>query len=268
MKFGMPTLIEYRDIGEHVSAAHARGLDFIEINLSFPKYHSHTLPADALNGYRAQDGVFFTFHVDEQLNPVDFDERVSAAYFRVMRDDIRLALAVRAPVINMHLQTGVYVTLTGGKVYLTDVYRDEYLSRVRAFIAMCEEEIGAAPLRICIENTDNCPFTAAERAAIELFMASPVFALTMDTGHECCLGRQNMDIYRTYAERRIHMHLHDSDGRRAHLALGDGILPVGELLREPPPPPETCLIEVKTVEGLDRSIAYLKQNNLWKEAEI
>ena len=126
MKFGMPTLVECRDIYECRDAAKKYGLDFIEINMSFPQYQPHTLSADALVEITENDGVFYTIHADEMLNPFDFNPQVSECYFGVMRDTIRFAKAIGAPVINMHLLKGVYVTLPGEVILLSDVYFDEY----------------------------------------------------------------------------------------------------------------------------------------------
>ena len=58
------------------------------------------------------------------------------------------------------------------------------------------------------------------------------------------------------------MHLHDSDGKHAHLPLGEGRVNIKnqlDLLGEN----KTCLIEVKTVDGLKKSIKYLETRGLF-----
>ena len=77
MKFGMPTLVECRDIFECRDVALANGLDFIEINMSFPQYQPHSLNVGALREITARDGIGFTIHADEMLNPFDFNPKVS-----------------------------------------------------------------------------------------------------------------------------------------------------------------------------------------------
>ena len=57
------------------------------------------------------------------------------------------------------------------------------------------------------------------------------------------------------------MRLHDSDGRHAHLALGDGDIDVSAMLGRLGEN-KTCLIEVKTVKGLEDSLRYLKENGI------
>ena len=48
MKFGMPTLVECSDIFECARVAENNGLDFIEINMSFPQYLPEALDAEKL----------------------------------------------------------------------------------------------------------------------------------------------------------------------------------------------------------------------------
>ena len=220
MKFGMPTLVECDGILDCVKVAEECGLDFIEMNMSFPQYQPDALSADTMRELAKRYGLFYTIHADEMLNPFDFNERVSGCYFEVMADTISFAKAISARVINMHLLQGVYVTLPDRRVLLTDVYRDEYLNRVKEFIKMCEREVGDSELKIAIENVDTNLFTESQLEALKLFMESDVFYLTLDTGHEMCLGFKDKHVFDKYPDRLCHMHLHDSNGRSCHLPLG------------------------------------------------
>ena len=258
MKFGMPTLVECKDIEECAALAYECGLDFIEINMSFPQYLPSSLDINRLKEIKKEKNLFYTIHADEQLNPFDFNEKVSRCYFDVMRDTVRFAKELSIPVINMHLLKGVYVTLPGQVILLTDVYGEEYLARVREFISMCEDEIGDADLKIAIENVDSNPFTSSQVKALELFMASDVFALTLDTGHELCLDFKDSFVFKKYPEKLLHLHLHDAKGKSAHLPLGTADVNIEEkldMLRED----HTCLIEVKTADGLRESVKKLKR---------
>ncbi len=262
MKYGMPTLVECAGIEECAELAHECGLDFIEINMSFPQYLPSALDIGRLKELKKEKNIFYTIHADEQLNPFDFNEKVSRCYFDVMRDTIRFAKELQIPVINMHLLKGVYVTLPGKVILLTDVYFNDYLTRVREFIKMCEMEIGDAALKICIENVDSNPFTESQQKALELFMQSESFALTLDTGHELCLGGRDTHVFERYSDKLVHMHLHDSDGKAAHLPLGSAAIDIPQKLSILPKD-NTCLIEVKTAAGLKDSVKELKKIGLF-----
>ena len=257
MKFGMPTLVECADIFECCAVAEKYGLDFVEINMSFPQYQPSSLDYEALVKITREKGISYTIHADEMLNPFDFNDSVSTCYFGVMRDTIRFAKSVGASVINMHLLKGVYVTLPGKVILLNDVYSDKYREKVGQFIKMCEDEISDSPLKIVIENVDSNPFAESQLSVMPLFMASPVFALTLDTGHEHCLGYADTEVFERYPDKLVHMHLHDARGKSAHLPLGTGEVDVlGRLSLLPDD--KKCLIEVKTIAGLDESMKYLK----------
>ncbi len=261
LKYGMPTLVECADIFECAEVAAECGLDFIEMNLSFPQYQPQKLDIGALKRLMAEKGIFFTIHADESMNPFDFNSAVSKCYFENMREAIRFAKALEIPVINLHLLKGVYVTLPDRVILLTDVYREEYMARVREFIDMCEAEIGDAPLKIAIENVDSNPFTKSQTEALILFMQSDVFALTLDVGHDDCLDGKDRHVFLKYPHKLAHMHLHDSDGRHPHLPLGAGHVNIEEMLQKLDTG-ATCLVEVKTIDGLRESMKYLKEKGI------
>ena len=261
MKFGMPALVECNDITECVALAKKCGIDFVEINMSFPQYLPENSDVNLYKKLSEENGVFYTIHADEQLNPFDFNSSVSDCYFNVFADCIDFAKAIGAPVINLHLLKGVYVTLPEKVILLTDVYKNAYFERVKAFIKMCEEKIGDADLKIAIENVDSNPFTESQIEALEFFMNSHVFALTLDVGHDDCMSGKDRHVFEKYPHKLVHMHLHDSDGKHPHLPLGSGRIDIETKLALMNPD-STCLVEVKTIDGLVKSVQYLKSNNL------
>lgn len=257
MKFGMPTLVECESLEACAGVASELALDFVEINMSFPEYTPGNFDISEAKRIAGKYGLFYTIHADEYLNPFDFNREVSECYFSVMRKTIRCALEISAKVINLHLQKGIYVTLPGKVILLSDVRRDEYMTRVRDFIELCEQEIGDSDLKIAIENVDSNPFTVSQLEALELFMQSPVFALTCDTGHECMLNYTDTPVFMKYPEKIVHMHLHDCKDKKPHLPLGVGEVDIDGKMATLKG--ETCLIEVKTVSGLVESVEYLRK---------
>ena len=257
MKFGMPNLVECSTLLECAELAKSQNLDFIEINMSFPEFSPERIDTDEVNKIAEKYGLFYTIHVDEGMNPFDFNKAVSDCYFEIMRKTIRVARKIKASVLNLHLQKGIYVTLPEKVILLTDVYREEYISMVKRFIAMCEEEISDSGIKIAIENVDSNPFSISQLEALELFMKSSVFALTLDTGHECKLKYADSHVYAKYPDKLLHMHLHDCKGGSPHLPLGVGEVDIeGKLASHRG---STTLIEVKTIAGLVESVEYLNK---------
>lgn len=84
-------------------------------------------------------------------------------------------------------------------------------------------------------------------------LESPVFALTFDVGHNAGAGFSDEPIIMEHVDRLHHMHLHDASGKSNHLVLGEGDV---DLAKE-----RDCriVLEVKTIEGLRRSMGWLKE---------
>lgn len=68
MDFGMPFLLETRSIEDCVRLCAELGLDFVELNMNFPQCRLSALSADRLNEIRKNSGIYFTIHLDENLN--------------------------------------------------------------------------------------------------------------------------------------------------------------------------------------------------------
>ena len=257
MKLGMPNLVECASLRECAELAKECGLDFIEINMSFPEYTPDAFDTEEALRIKEEYGLFYTIHVDEALNPFDFNPDVSKCYFEVMRKTLAVAKKIGSKVLNLHLQKGIYVTLPERVVLWTNVYKDQYLKSVRDFIAMCEGELYGTDIKIAIENVDSNPFSNSQTEALSLFMKSEKFALTLDTGHECKLKYEDSHVYEKYPDKLFHLHLHDCKSGSPHLPLGVGEVDIEKKLSALKG--DTCLIEVKTVSGLRESVEYFKR---------
>ncbi len=83
--FGMPTLIENKTLEENGALCSSLGLKFIELNMNFPEYQVDRLEhTDHLIKTAEQAGIYYTIHLDENLNIADFNRLVSDAYLGQM----------------------------------------------------------------------------------------------------------------------------------------------------------------------------------------
>ena len=183
--FGMPTLLELPDAEDCVRLCASLGLRFLELNMNLPQYQPDAVDIERLKRLAERYGVYYTIHLDENFNPFDFNSAVAQAWLETLRRTVRIAAALSAPILNMHLPAGVYFTLPDRRVYLFEAYREMYRDRLRAFRALCESEAGAAGPRLCIENCgDWLPF---QLEALAELLESDGFGLTLDVGHNCLL---------------------------------------------------------------------------------
>lgn len=275
MQFGMPTLIENRTLEDNILLCRRLGLSFIELNMNFPEYQTETLAkTDDLMRAAERAGIYYTIHLDENLNIADFNRLVSKAYLETVRCSVAAARKLTALcgrygegtqplILNMHMNHGIYITLPDRKVRMYERDFDVYRKAYAAFRALCEEWIGDSPVRIAVENTDG--FHGYEKKIIEYLLESPVFGLTWDIGHSKATGETDVPFITAHQERLIHFHIHDGTENppRNHLALGDGEIDLAQRLRLARSRGARCVLETKTVAALEKSVKWLHENQLW-----
>lgn len=271
MQFGMPTLIENRTLADNIALCKRLGLQFLELNMNFPEYQLDRLErAGELLDAAEAAGIYYTIHLDENLNVADFNPLVSSAYLETVRRTVEVAkklLCLRDRygdpsqplVLNMHMNHGIYITLPDRKVQMYERDFDTYINSYLSFRSLCEEWIGGADLVITIENTDT--FRSYERKAIECLLQSPRIGLTWDIGHSKAAGEKDVPFLMSHQSRLVHFHIHDGSETppRNHLALGDGEIDLRERLRFAESCNGRCVLETKTVAALEQSVEWLKR---------
>ena len=271
MQFGMPTLIENRTLADNVALCRRLGLRFIELNMNFPEYQVDRLEqTDALIAAAEAAGIYYTIHLDENLNVADFNPLISGAYLETVRRTVQVAKALlplrdrfgdsaQPLTVNMHMHHGIFITLPDRKVQMYDRDLDTYMDSFARFRARCEEWIGDSDIRIVVENTDG--FRPYEQKAIEYLLESPCFGLTWDIGHSKAVRERDVPFLLAHRDRLLHFHIHDGteDPPRNHLALGDGEIDLMARLRLAQDRNARCVLETKTIEALESSVTWLDQ---------
>lgn len=261
MTFGMPTLLETKSLADCVVLCRELGLGFVELNMNLPQYQADKIDIATFADIAQEYGVFYTIHLDENLNPCDFNERVTMAYTDTVLQTIEIAKRLSVPVLNMHLASGVYFTLPDKKVFLFDEYENVYLQKLTAFRDACTATIGKSGIKICVENSSGYGKAAFLQKGLNLLLESSVFALTFDIGHNNCIGGGDGAIILARCDRLSHMHLHDASGNRDHLALGTGELDLLRYLELARRRNCRCVLETKTIDGLRQSVEWLKERD-------
>ena len=270
MQFGMPTLIENHTLEDNVNLCESLGLKFIELNMNFPEYQVEKLEdTDYLKSLADKAGIYYTIHLDENLNIADFNQLVTDAYLETVRRTIEVAkklLILRDKygdktqplTINMHMHHGIYITLPDKKVQMYERDFDTYMKSFETFRKSCEEWIGESDIKICIENTDG--FKEYEKKAIEYLLGSPKFGLTWDIGHSKAVKETDVPFILQNKDRLVHFHIHDGieEPPKNHLALGDGDIDLIDRIDLAKERNARCVLETKTIEALKNSVKWLK----------
>ena len=269
MQYGMPTLIENRTLEDNAALCGSLGLKFIELNMNFPEYQVDRLEqTDHLIRIAEQAGIYYTIHLDENLNIADFNRLVTDAYLETVRRSILVAKELlflrdrygegRHPLtVNMHMNHGIHITLPDRKVQMYDRDFDVYMKSFADFRDRCEEWIGDSDVMIAVENTDG--FREYEKKAIEYLLESPKFGLTWDIGHSKAVGEKDVPFIMEHKDRLIHFHIHDGSENppKNHLALGDGEIDLADRLKLAESRNARCVVETKTIAALKKSVEWL-----------
>ena len=271
MQFGMPTLIENRTLEDNAALCRSLGLSFIELNMNFPEYQLDRLEhTDALMRIAERTGIYYTVHLDENLNIADFNPLVSDAYLETVCRTVNAAKKLlplrdrfgdgsRPLTLNMHMNHGIYITLPDRKVQMYDRDFDTYMKSFARFRSLCEEWIGDGDVMIAVENTDG--FRDYEKKAVEYLLESPKFGLTWDIGHSKAKGEMDVPFILEHRDRLIHFHIHDGTETppKNHLALGDGEIDLKNRLRLAESRNARCVLETKTILALRQSVEWLRR---------
>ncbi len=258
MYWGIPTLIENSSIEESINLCKELNFDFVELNMNLPQYQLENIDVEKLNRLKVENNIFYTIHLDENLNVNDFNSYVANAYLKTVLDTIEIAKSLNVKIINMHLSKGVYFTFPDKKVYLFEQYKEKYLKSITTFRDVVENKLKSTDIRICIENTNG--YTNFQLEAIDTLLQSPVFALTFDIGHSHCVGDIDKNIIMARGNKLRHIHLHDAQGKKDHMTLGTGDIDIKKYIQLADKHSCTIVLETKTVEALKKSVDWLNRD--------
>ena len=272
MQFGMPTLIENHTLEENAALCEALGLRFIELNMNFPEYQVDRLEqTDELIRIAEQHHLYYTVHLDENLNIADFNPLVTQAYLETVRRTILAAKALlllrdrygdpaQPLTLNMHMHHGIYITLPDRKVQMYERNFETYMQSFAVFRSLCEEWIGDSSIMMAVENTDG--FRDYEKKMIAYLLESKKFGLTWDIGHSKAIREADVSFLMEHQDKLIHFHIHDGTETppRNHLALGDGEIDLDARLKLAAERNARCVLETKTISALKQSVRWLRNN--------
>ena len=96
---GMPTLVELRSPEDCARLCRELGLQFVELNMNLPQYQTDQIDPERLGKICESYNIYFTIHLDENLNPGDFNPYIAQAYQRTTDAAIQLAKGLKMPVL-------------------------------------------------------------------------------------------------------------------------------------------------------------------------
>lgn len=190
------------------------------------------------------------------MDPACFSPLVRSAWTETALRAIDAAKTLGAPVVNMHMNPGVRVTLPDRKLDLYERDYDLYLQAMTEFRDRCEERADGK-VRVSVENTGG--WKEWEKQAVDRLLESPAFALTWDIGHSRAAEEVDAPFLLERSARLGHFHIHDCREKSNHLALGDGEIDLDARLTLAAELGARCVLEAKTSAALEKSVRWLRE---------
>lgn len=261
MDFGMPTLIEYGSVEENAELCSKLGLNFLELNMNLPfcqNFSSEDI--SHLQKTARENGIYYTLHLDENADFCNFNPVIKAGWQQVLKGTLSAAAALKIPIVNMHLNRGVWFTLPDRKVFLYEKYVSHYRNSLYELKEICADFSGE--VKVSIENTNG--FMSFEKDALENLICEENIGLTWDIGHCESAGNKDESFMLKNRKKLYHMHVHDAFEKRDHLPLGEGKINLHGRLKAAEEAGCRCVVEVKTSDALKDSVLWLKENKYIK----
>ena len=216
MKLGMPILFEYDSLIDNVKLAKELGYDFIELNLNFNYCRNELENIDVIE-YLKESNLEFTVHFFDEFDAGSYDKVVDA-YIDILRKYLESSKDLNIKLLNIHLNEGPIVTISGNKNYLYDKEYSFYIERLIKNLNKIKELIDSYGIKLVLENVKTPKFI--QKTYSDLLNQG--FKFNYDIGHDYTDNNylySNIGLFITNIDE---FHFHDSLNNKCHLAIGDG----------------------------------------------
>lgn len=252
MKIGMPILFEFNSLKENISLASELGFDFVELNLNFDYCRNELENNKELINNLNNSNLEFTLHFYDEADFASYDE-VTNAYLKLLKKYLKLSKKLNIKLLNVHLNVGPVVTISGVKNYMYDKEYDSYIKRLIKNLRKVEKECWKYKVELVLENTKMADFI--EKTYLDLYKEG--FAFNFDIGHDYTNKEKLKDLFKNKDFNLREFHFHDSTKTKDHLCLGEGDMNLKcykEMIVD-----EYVLLELKSSEDLRKSINIFKE---------
>lgn len=223
IKLGMPQLFNYDNVEDNFKLAKKLDLDFIELNLNFVSCR-HLLKNNGLKSLIDKYHIETTLHFFDEA---DFGlyEEVTEAYLKLFDEYVSLGKGLIKQ-INVHLNPGPVVTISGIKNYVYDKEYRTFASRLINGLNKARNIALQNGINLIIENTDTLPDQPFVKN-IYRELKDQGFRFCYDIGHDHLCHDIIWNINKENKLPFDEFHIHDAKERKTcHLSLGEGSLDI------------------------------------------
>ncbi len=254
MKLGMPVLYEFDSIEENIALAKALQLNFIELNLNFSYCRKAIMNIENLGKLLSSNNIDATIHFFDEADFGSYDE-IRLQYIKMFEQYINEASKCsRIKQINVHLNVGPIVTISGIKHYIYEKEYDEFFARLIDSLRRLKNITTKHNITLVIENIRLPSFLQKTYLALNTLG----FAFCYDIGHDYTDHSNLLKLSKNNDFNFKEFHIHNSDSIKDHLPLNKGIINLNYYKRLALIHDAYIVIEVKNADDLRISAPLFK----------
>ena len=217
MKLGMPILYEYNSIKENIDLAKKLGLDFIELNLNFGYCRNEMENFQELEKLIKESNLEFTIHFYDEADFATYNEVVDA-YLILLDKYLNLSKNMNIKLVNVHLNIGPIVTISGERNYIYEKEYNLYIERLINNLKKAEDIASKYNVKLVIENIEIPEYLINTY----LDLNKNGFSFNYDIGHDYTSTKALEKLIEKENFKFLEFHIHDAKGKKCHLSIGDG----------------------------------------------
>ena len=197
---------------------------WVELSLNLPEFFPEAMPLGewARYGARAAEmGVGLSAHAPEDISLIHLHEPVRRAGLGRLKEIMDWSHSSGVSRLTVHIGTSVYFTLPQGRQYLHQVYPERFMKILSESLRELRD-YAVGKVQLCVENVHYFGPRVVQEVLSDMLPQGGMY-LTWDWGHSFGdLDHESfMRAHRCYVR---NCHVHDHDGRRDHLVVGDGCM--------------------------------------------
>ena len=224
MKFGYAASAGEKDIFDAIKYASQNGFSSVELNVNMPIFFPENFTAEQreeVKKYKTELGVDITLHAPEDLTLLQLQKSIRKASMERFKEVLDFAGDIGASRITMHPGPAVCFTLTDRKLFLDEIYYDEYKEIFKSSLNELAD-YSAGKTMLCIENSGRFPERLVQETLEEVLAENENLFLTWDIGHSYKNEYKEVQFFEKHADRIRTCHVHDNNGKSDHQIIGDG----------------------------------------------
>lgn len=260
MKLGYAASAGEKDIYDTIDYAYNNNFSAVELNINMPIFFPERFDSEErgrVKEYAEKRGVELTFHAPEDISLLQLQKGVREAGISRLKEVIDFGCGIGASRLTMHVGGAVCFTLTDRKVYMDELFYDEFKNVLEDSLKELVD-YSKGKIKLCIENSGRFPEKLVQEVLDEMLSKEEDLFLTWDIGHSYENKYSEVKFFLRHLDKIRTCHIHDNNGLSDHQVIGQGNVDFNWHFEKMKDSDVVYIIEVRPRQKATESAAKLK----------